>query len=307
MKGKPKTMNKIKLAEVLELSRIVSGHWRLAEWKLSAKELASLTEQTIETGITTFDHADIYGNYSCEKLFGDALRLQPGLRQRIQLVTKLGIKLVSDKFPERKEKIYDYSYNHIVSSVENSLKNLDTDYIELLLLHRPAPFFNPEEVAKAFSDLKKSGKVLHFGVSNFTPTQFSMLNAYTVEPLVTNQVEISAYCLEHFENGNIDFFLKENIQPMAWSPLAGGKILNQQDEKGQRILKALQEVADDLGGQQIDALAYSWLLNHPVKIIPIIGTSKIERIKNSVKALSIKLSLEQWFKIYNASTGKKLP
>lgn len=300
-------MNKIKLAEGLELSRIVSGHWRLAEWKLSAQELVSLTEQTIETGITTFDHADIYGNYSCEKLFGEALRLQPGLRKKIQLATKLGIKLVSDKYPERKEKIYDYSYKHIISSVENSLKNLGTDYIELLLLHRPAPFFHPEEVAKAFSDLKKSGKVAHFGVSNFTPMQFSMLNAYTDEPLVTNQVEISAYCLEHFENGNIDYFLKEHIKPMAWSPLAGGKILNPQDEKGQRVLKALQEVATETGELQIDTMAYCWLLNHPVKIIPIIGTSKIERIKNSVKALDVKLSLEQWYKIYNASTGKKLP
>lgn len=300
-------MNKIKLAEGLELSRIVSGHWRLAEWKLSAQELVSLTEQTIETGITTFDHADIYGNYSCEKLFGEALRLQPGLRKKIQLVTKLGIKLVSDKYPERKEKIYDYSYNHIISSIENSLKNLGTDYIELLLLHRPAPFFHPEEVAKAFSDLKKSGKVAHFGVSNFTPMQSSMLNAYTDEPLVTNQVEISAYCLEHFENGNIDYFLKEHIKPMAWSPLAGGKILNPQDEKGQRVLKALQEVATETGELQIDTMAYCWLLNHPVRIIPIIGTSKIERIKNSVKALDVKLSLEQWYKIYNASTGKKLP
>jgi len=299
-------MNKIKLKGGLEISRIVCGHWRLAEWNLNTQELARLTEQTIELGVTTFDHADIYGNYSCERLFGNALRLNTGLRKQLQIVTKCGIKLATDKFPERKLKVYDYSYNHIVTSVENSLKNLNTDYIDLLLLHRPAPFFDPEEVARAFSDLKKTGKVLHFGVSNFTSMQFSMLDAHVDEPLVTNQVEISPYCLEHFENGNMDFFLKEGIKPMAWSPLAGGSIFNPKDEKGHRVLQALKVVAKEKGTSP-DAIAYAWLLNHPTRIIPITGTSKLDRMKAAVNALTVQLDLEHWYSIYNASTGQQLP
>lgn len=298
---------KIKLTGGLELSRIIHGHWRLSEWKLSPQELLKLTEQTIELGITSFDHADIYGDYSCEQLFGNAIALKKGLRDKIQIITKCGIKLVSNKFPERKIKYYDYSYGHIINSVDNSLRNLKTEYIDLLLLHRPAPFFDPEEVAKALSHLKLSGKVLHCGVSNFTPLQFDMLNSYTDEELVTNQVEISPYNLEHFENGNIDFFLKENIRPMAWSPLAGGKLLNPIDEKSNRIYTALKELAEELNINSIDKIIYAWLLNHPAGILPITGSSKIKHLKNVVGALEIKLNLEQWYKIYTASTGKNVP
>jgi len=300
-------MTRIELNDQLKLSRIVSGHWRLADWKLSAQELLKLTEQTVELGITTFDHADIYGNYSCEELFGNALALNKKLRDGIEVVTKCGIKLKSDKYPERKLKIYDYSFSHIVDSVDNSLRHLRTDRIDLLLLHRPAPNFNPEEVAKAFSHLKKEGKVLHFGVSNFNPMQYAMLEVYTNEKLATNQVEISPYCLEHFDNGNMDFFMKEKIQPMAWSPLAGGKILSPQDEKGERLNGILNQVATELGTDAIDKVAYAWLLNHPASVIPIVGTSKIERMRTAVEALDVKMSLEQWYTIYNASTGRNLP
>lgn len=300
-------MNTIKLTNGLEISRIVHGHWRLSDWNLNNQEILKLSEQAIELGITTFDHADIYGNYSCEKLFGDALDLKPSLRKNIQLITKCGIKLTSDKFPSRQLTHYDYSYDYIVSSVENSLKNFQTDYIDLLLLHRPSPFFNPEEVAKAFHILKKSGKVLHFGVSNFTPQQFEMLNSFTEEKLVTNQVEISPSCLEHFDNGNIDYFLQKNIKPMAWSPLAGGQLLSPTTEKELRIFKTLTEIANELQIEAIDQLIYSWLFKHPSKIIPIVGSSKIERIKNAVDALAIDMSLEQWFKIYTASTGVGVP
>jgi predicted oxidoreductase len=299
-------MIKTQLSEDLQLSRIVHGHWRLADWNLSKQDLLRLTEQCLELGVTSFDHADIYGNYTCEALFGDALSLKPSLRQDMEIITKCGIKLKSDKFPERKLKTYDYSYEHIVWSVEASLKNLRTDYLDVLLLHRPSPFFNPDEVAKAFSDLKQSGKVLNFGVSNFTAQQFEMLNAHTEEPLVTNQVEMSPYCLDHFDNGNVDFFLKEKIKPMAWSPLAGGRLLNPQTEKGQKIFKALFEVADELNLQQIDQVVYAWLLKHPAGILPLVGTSKIERIRNAVDALNIEMSHEQWFSIYE-STGAEMP
>ncbi|MFZ4523523.1 MAG: aldo/keto reductase [Bacteroidales bacterium] len=300
-------MERIKLSKDLELSRIVHGHWRLAEWRFTDQELLTLTEQAIESGVTTFDHADIYGNYTCEKLFGNAIALKRGIRKEIEIVTKCGIKLVSGQYPERKLKIYDYGFEHIVSSVENSLNNLRTDYIDLLLLHRPAPFFHPETVAKAFSVLKKQGKVLHFGVSNFNPGQFEMLNSYTDEPLVTNQVELSPYCLEHFDNGNIDLFIKGKIKPMAWSPLAGGRLMNPQDDKGYRIRQALSEVAEELQIDAYDKLIYSWLLNHPASIIPIAGTRHIERIRIAAEAASVDMTLEHWYKIYNASTGRDLP
>lgn len=242
--------------------------------------------------MTSFDHADIYGNYSCESLFGDVLSLNPSLRNEIQIISKCGIKLKSDKFPERKLKTYDYSYEHIVDSVENSLKNLKTSYLDLLLLHRPSPFFNLEEVVRVFSDLKQRGQVLNFGVSNFNNQQFEMLNSYTDEKLVTNQVEISPYCLEHFENGNIDSFLKGRIKPMAWSPLAGGRLLNSQFEKGQKIFEVLVEIAEELELQYIDQVIYAWLLKHPVGMLPIIGISKIERVKTAVDALVIEMSHE---------------
>ena len=304
---KTSSMNTTTLAKDLELSRIVHGHWRLAEWNLSGQELLKWTEQAMEQGITAFDHADIYGDYRCEKMFGDAISLKPGLRRDIRIITKCGIKLVSARFPGRKLKCYDYSFDHILSSVDNSLTNFRTNYIDLLLLHRPAPFFNPEEVAKAFSHLKKEGKVLHFGVSNFNPLQFGMLSAYTDEKLVTNQVELSPYCLEHFENGNIDFFLKEKVKPMAWSPLAGGRLMNPQDEKGRRIAHALSEVAAELNADSIDKVILSWLLKHPASIIPIVGTGRIDRLKIAAEALHIDMDMEQWYKIYNASTGVDLP
>lgn len=299
--------NRIKLTDGLEFSRIVHGHMRLSSWNISAQELVKLTEHSIELGVTTIDHADFYGNYRCEKLFGEALKLDKNLRRKVEIVTKCGIQILSDQYPERKLKHYDYTYDHILSSVDHSLKNLNTDYIDLFLLHRPAPFFDPEAVAKAFSILKAQGKVLNFGVSNFTPGQFEMLASYTEDKLVTNQVEISPYCLEHFENGNIDYFMKERIKPMAWSPLAWGKLLIPSDLKGERIRRVIEEIAAELGVHPVENIIYSWLLNHPATIMPIVGTGKIERIKEAVEAMNIEMSLEQWYKIYNASTGTELP
>ncbi|NQU34364.1 MAG: aldo/keto reductase [Bacteroidetes bacterium] len=299
--------NKITLSRNLKSSRIVHGHWRLSDWDLSSKELLKLVQQTMHLGITTFDHADIYGNYTCERIFGDALRLAPDLRKDIQIITKCGIKLISDKYPDRKHKYYDYSYQHIVNSVEQSLKNFNTNYIDLLLLHRPSPFFNPEEVARAFSQLKKNGKVLNFGVSNFNTQQFELLDSYVEDKLVTNQVEISPLCLEHFENGNIDYFLQNRLVPMAWSPLTGGEILYPKSEKAIRTYGTLSEVANELNINSIDKIIYSWLLSHPVSIIPVVGTSKIERLQKAVDALKIEMTNEQWLRIYSASTGKELP
>lgn len=197
-------MERIQMANNLEFSRIIQGFWRLAEWNMPKQELLSFIENCMEMGITTFDHADIYGGYTCESLFGEALQLQPSLRDNMQIVTKCGIAPPSPKFPKRYVAHYNTSTKHIVKSVEQSLQNLHTDYIDLLLIHRPDPFMDPSEAAEAFTRLKQEGKVRHFGVSNFLPSQFNMLSSYLDFPLITNQIEVSAMQLEHFEKGTIN-------------------------------------------------------------------------------------------------------
>ena len=300
-------MEKTALTPDFHLSRIVHGHWRMADWDMSTRELAKMTRQIMEMGITSFDHADIYGDYSCEAIFGKVLATEKSIRKDIQLISKCGIKLLSDKFPGRKIKHYDYSADYIISSAEQSLTNFNTDYLDLLLLHRPAPFFDPEEVAKAFSHLKQSGKVRHFGVSNFNQEQYEMLEEYVDQPLVTNQVEISPLRLQHFDNGNIDFFMKRKLHPMAWSPLAGGKLLNPGNEQEHRLHNTIKEIARELNVEGIDKIIYRWLLKHPSQIIPVIGTGKIDRIENAVESMEISMTLEQWYRIYTASTDVDVP
>ncbi|GAK77771.1 oxidoreductase [Nonlabens ulvanivorans] len=296
-------MNTVKIAPQLEISRIVLGIWRLLDWNMSDQQLLTYLKQSIEAGVTTFDHADIYGDYECEAGFGKALQLEPSLRSQMQLITKCGIKLKSSKFPDRRVKYYDYSKEYIIQQAEQSLKNLNTDYIDVLLLHRPSPFFNPTEVAAAFDELKTSGKVNHLGVSNFTPVQFESLQSYLNEPLVTNQIEISPAQLEHFENGNLDYLIEKRVSPMAWSPLGGGSLLNPQDEKSLKIHDAIARVAVQIEETDLSKVIYTWTLMHPSHIIPVIGTGKIERLKAAVSASDIRLNLEQWFGIYTASLG----
>ncbi|MFD1314718.1 aldo/keto reductase [Namhaeicola litoreus] len=299
-------MEYAQLSDTLSISRIVQGLWRVTDWNYSDMQLLKFVEEVLSLGIDSFDQADIYGNYESEKKFGEALKLKPSLREEIKIISKCGIKLLSDKFPERKAKHYDYSYEHIVKSAETSLKNMRTDRLDLLLLHRPSPFFNAEEVARAFEFLKKGGKVLHFGVSNFKPSQFEVLQSYLSDSLVTNQVEISPFCLEHFENGNIDFFQKHKIKPMAWSPLGGGNIFNTKDEGIISCLEVLNRIGEELNCS-VDQVVYAWLVKHPVGICPVIGTGKIERVKSAAKSLEIDLNLEQWFQIYEAGLGEELP
>ncbi|OUT95406.1 MAG: oxidoreductase [Flammeovirgaceae bacterium TMED32] len=301
------SLNKIKLTTDFSLSRIIHGLWRLEDWNLDKKDLVAFLEEIMEMGITSFDHADIYGDYSCEKIFGDALRLQPSLRKDMQIITKCGIKLRSNKYPERKLQIYDYSYQHILQSAEQSLQNLGIDTIDLLLLHRPAPFFDPEEVIRAFDALYQAGKVRYFGVSNFTPRQFEMLQKHWHQKLLTNQIEISPGCLEHFENGNLDFCLKEQIRPMSWSPLSGGELFHPTSTKGIRILKVLEKITEGIGAKSIDQVVYAWIVKHPSQIMPVVGSGKIERIQTALDGLELELSMEQWYEIYNASTGVELP
>lgn len=291
----------------MELPGFIHGMWRLNDWNFTKKELVSFIEEVLDLGISTFDHADIYGNYTCESIFGNALKEKPILRHKMKIITKCGIKLLSEKYPERKIKIYDYSYEHIVLSVENSLKNLNTDFIDLLLLHRPSPMMNAEEVARAFSKLHGDGKVLNFGVSNFNPLQFELLNSALDTKLVANQVEISPFNLEHFENGNMEFFQKEKIIPMSWSPLAGGKLFEPKTNYELNLTNTIKDIGKELGTDKIDQVVLSWLLAHPSGIIPVLGSGKIDRIKSAIQSVKYKMNLEQWFTIFTAATGSELP
>ncbi|UNL83436.1 aldo/keto reductase [Priestia koreensis] len=299
-------MERVQLKEDLQFSRIIHGLWRLADWKQSDQETLALLEQCLELGITTFDNADIYGDYSCEELFGKALALKPELREKMELVTKCDIKLLSDQRPEHGIKHYDTSKKHIIWSAENSLKKLGVDSIDVLLIHRPDPLMDSAEVAEAFRQLKQDGKVKHFGVSNFLPSQFDMLSSYLDEPLVTNQIEISVTHLEEFHNGSIDKCLEKRIAPMAWSPLAGGRIFSGDDERSTRVRQTLEKIAGEVGAASIDQVMYAWLLRHPANIMPIVGSGKIERVKSAVEALNINLTREQWFDIWTSSLGHEV-
>ncbi len=295
------------MANNLEFSRIIQGFWRLAEWNMPKQELLSFIENCMEMGITTFDHADIYGGYTCESLFGEALQLQPSLRDNMQIVTKCGIVPPSPKFPKRYVAHYNTSTKHIVKSVEQSLQNLHTDYIDLLLIHRPDPFMDPSEVAEAFTRVKQEGKVRHFGVSNFLPSQFNMLSSYLDFPLITNQIEVSAMQLEHFEKGTIDLCQEKRISPMIWSPLAGGEIFTGQNERAVRLRKTLQKVANELNADGIDIVMYAWLLAHPAKMMPIVGSGKLDRVKSAIAATKLTLDRQQWFTIFESSNGHPVP
>ncbi|PEF72563.1 oxidoreductase [Bacillus pseudomycoides] len=300
-------MERIQMANNLEFSRIIQGFWRLAEWNMPKQELLSFIKNCMEMGITTFDHADIYGGYTCESLFGEALQLQPSLRDNMQIVTKCGIAPLSPKFPKRYVAHYNTSTKHIVKSVEQSLQNLHTDYIDLLLIHRPDPFMDPSEVAEAFTRVKQEGKVRHFGVSNFLPSQFNMLSSYLDFPLITNQIEVSAMQLEHFEKGTIDLCQEKRISPMIWSPLAGGEIFTGQNERAVRLRKTLQKVANELNVDGIDIVMYAWLLAHPANMIPIVGSGKLDRVKSAIAATKLTLDRQQWFTIFESSNGHPVP
>ena len=279
-----------------EFSRIITGAWR---WNLGVSQVEKLIRHSLDVGMTTFDHADIYGDHSNEEIFGSVIRKDPSLRQRMEIVTKCGIKFPSKKRPSSWVKHYDTSGKHIIWSVDNSLKMLNTDHIDLLLIHRPDPLLNPMEVAEAFGLLKQSGKVLHFGVSNFTPAQFEMLQTYLGLPLVTNQLEISITHNEPLFDGSLDVLMKHQISPMAWSPLGGGKLM--EGDKTDLFKKASHYNASNA------QLSLAWLLKHPSSIFPVIGTTKPERIVESSKAIDINLDMQDWFEMLKIAQGIEMP
>jgi predicted oxidoreductase len=274
---------------------------------MSTKGICELIHGCLAQGITTFDHADIYGEYTCEGLFGPALAESGVERSAIQLVTKCGIKLVSGKRPGHRVKSYDTSRAHIVASVENSLRCLCTEYIDLLLIHRPNPLIDPQEVNDAFVSLRESGKVRHFGVSNFLPCQFESLASKLDVPLVTNQIEYSVMNVGAHGDGSIDLCQKLEIRPMAWSPLGGGRLFSGDSEQAQRLRETLGRIGRQVGGASVDQVAVAWVLKHPVQFVPVLGTGSMDRVRSAVAATDIDLSPEQWFEIRRASTGQDIP
>ena len=300
-------MQSVSLAPDLQVSPIIQGMMKLRDWNLSPAARLAHIKRVMELGITTFDHADIYGDYTCESLFGEALALEPGLRKQMQLISKCGIKRISPNRPDHSVKSYDTSRNHILRSVERSLENLQTDYLDLLLIHRPDPFMNADETADAFRHLKRFGMVRHFGVSNFLPRQFMLLQSRLDFPLVANQVKISVYDLENFDNGTVDFLQQHRIRPMAWSPIAGGRILDPADERAARIRQTAQVIAKRHGLNGIGPIFYAWLYAHPTGIIPVTGTGKMERLLRAIDGLEVRLSAEEWFELLEASRGYRVP
>ncbi len=278
-------------------SRIVAGAWR---WHtVSADQVEKIVHTALDQGITTFDHADIYGDHSNEEVFGNVLRKNPGLRRQMQLISKCGIKFPSGKRQDTHVKHYDTSSDHITWSVENSLRMLGTDTLDLLLIHRPDPLMNPEEVAETFAQLRSQGKVNHFGVSNFTPSQFRMLQSYLAIPLVTNQIEISLSRLDPFFNGDLDALMELRVSPMAWSPLAGGKSFAV-DEREVFQMAARYDCS-------YSQLSLAWLMKHPSGIFPIIGTTKPERIEEAARSINVNLDRQDWFALLKWVMGKEVP
>ncbi len=277
-----------------EFSQVIAGVWKWLDETTHERCISA----ALDCGISTFDHADIYGQYSIEELFGRVLRQQPGLRNKMELVTKCGISLKVESRPENRIKHYNTSYSYIIRSVEQSLQNFGTDRIDLLLLHRPDPLMNPYEIAKAFSDLYEQGKVLHFGVSNFTSTQFEMLQTYLPMPLVTNQLEVSLFKPEVFFNGVADTMMKHQTGIMAWSPLGSGKYFDDLEK-----MQDLGVMADKYKASTAKLL-FAWLLQHPARLFPITGTTKTERIQEAAGAVDIVLDRQDWFAMLKIITGR---
>lgn len=293
----------------MNMSPLVFGAWRLADDTLEAHpdSVARKIMLALEHGITTFDHADIYGNYTCEKLFGDAMAKHSIPRSKLQLIGKCGIKLVSNNRPQHTLKTYETTRTHIVQSVENSLRNLRTDYLDMLLIHRPDPLMRPDEINDTFQLLQTQGKVKAFGVSNFLPSQVRMLQTCVSVPLVTNQIEFSLLNTSAMHNGQLDQCLETGMIPMAWSPLAGGRLFSQNNDQAQRTRSCLTELAKKYKVTHPETIAYAWLLKHPSKVVPVLGTGKEERLKAAVAALTITLEHDDWFQLLQASTGHEVP
>jgi predicted oxidoreductase len=275
----------------------------MAAWGQSLPDRVRWIEDVLTLGITSFDHADIYGGYTVEALFGEALAAAPGLRDRLQIVTKCGIKLVSPARPVHRVHGYDSSAAHVTASVEQSLRALRTDRIDLLLIHRPDALTQPDELADTFERLRRAGKVLAAGVSNHSPTQLALLHRR--HALVTHQIEFSPLQMRALADGTLDQCTDLGLRPMIWSPLARGRLFADGDAQAQRVRAVLDELAARHGGTAA-TMAFAWILRHPSRPIPIAGSRRIEALREAVVALDVRLSADDWYAVWQASMGHEV-
>lgn len=297
-------MEKINLNPQVSVSRIVQGLWRLTDWNWTVTQTIEFIEQCIALGVTTFDTAEIYGNYACEERIGEVLKAAPHLRDKIEIVTKTGINMFSDKRAYTMSH-YDTRKYKVVLSCQESIKRMNCDVIDLFLIHREDPLIDHQQLGKTLDELVDAGWVKAVGVSNFDPMKFDALQSHMRHKLVVNQIEWSPVCFEHFQNGNMDYLQKMNVIPMIWSPLAGGRLFTSSEDKYARARKKIDEIARRYGVES-ETIVFAWLLYHPVKALPISGSSKIKRLKLAVDALNVALTHQEWYEIYTASGQQRL-
>lgn len=297
-------MEKIKLNQLVSVSRIIQGLWRLTDWNWTLPQTIEFIEQCIDMGVTTFDTAEIYGNYACEERIGEILKAAPDLRERMQIVTKTGINMFSDKRAYTMSH-YDTRKYKVVTSCQESIRRMNCDVIDVFLIHREDPLIDHKELGKTLDELVDAGWVKAVGVSNFDPMKFDALQAHMRHKLAVNQIEWSPACFEHFNNGNMDYLQKMDVHPMIWSPLAGGRLFTSNDEKYVRSRKKIDEIARRHGVAS-ETIVFAWLLYHPVKALPISGSSKLKRLRFAADALNVALTHEEWYEIYTASGQQRL-
>lgn len=295
-------MQRVEIQAGLDLSRIVYGMWRLADDQdVSAGNIIAKVEACLAQGITTMDHADIYGGYTVEEHFGRALK-GTGLRDKIEIVTKCGIVAPTGDYAGARLKHYNTSAQHISASIDRSLRLLGTDYIDLLLIHRPDPFMDFTETGGALDAAVSSGKVRAVGVSNFRPWDLAALQSCMQTKLVVNQIELSLLARDPFTNGDLSSMTRDKVRAMAWSPLGGGRLFSDDTDLG----RTLDRIAAEQGVDRT-AIAVAWLLAHPAHILPVMGTNNVARIRQIGDAMKVKLSREDWFELYSTAEGRDVP
>ncbi|MFL4468772.1 aldo/keto reductase family oxidoreductase [Tateyamaria armeniaca] len=295
-------MDRVQLSQTLNFSRIVYGMWRIGDdTDTSTAHVQAKINACLDQGITTFDQADIYGGYVAEAILGEALKADTGLRAKMEIVTKCDIVAPMGRYADAPVKYYDTSRAHIMSSIENSLRDMAIDHIDLLLIHRPDPFMDHHETGAALDEAVKSGKVGAVGVSNFRPYDWDLLQSAMKTQLVTNQIEISLGEINPFTNGDMAFHQRHGHHLMAWSPLGGGGLMSGSDK--------LHAVMDELAathGVDRAAIAVAFLLAHPAGILPVMGTNNLDRIKKISDATNVSLDRPTWFRLYEAALGHEV-
>jgi len=298
-------MKRVKLAGGLSISQLVQGCMGILSEGVTGDKLKRHVEECLDMGITTFDHADMYGMYEADRAFGEAVIRNTNLRDKMQIITKFGI--IKEGYRGAEIKYVDCSKENIILSVEQSLKHLHTDYIDLLLVHRPDFLLEPAEVAGTLSDLINQGKILHVGLSNFQPHNYRMFKKFANFPIATNQIHMSLLYTEALFDGSIDLAWEEDFPLMAYKPMGEGRIFTEQSERMDRMRSLLTELCKKYNADTIDKMMYAWLYNHPVNICPITGALQMEYVQSAADAINIKLEREDWYKILLASRGHLLP